>query len=249
MTNEAVAPESPGEQAGAAAATDPSPQPVAQKRTWTMPKPQLDKERVDRFGRTAADALTKTASAVVRVIGGLARYVAAVVTQSWRAFDAIPRALKMMFVACVLMLAGIAGTISLAGTAGLVCAVLVVPIAAITLGALGHRWMAEPGAAATPDTALEAPSSDPSDLSRSVLYVDKKLAVALNALGSDRHQQAVIALFQAKTAVELALGTELEEDAADNAPVQVDAYRLRPRIQPGSASKSTIPESNSLAAS
>lgn len=211
-----------------------------------MPKPQLDKQQVDRFGRAAADVVVKTASAVARAIAGLARYVATVAMQTWRAFNAIPPALKMMFVAGVLMLAGIVGTIALAGTASVICAVLVVPVASITLGALGHRAMAKPGAAAAPGPAVEVP---PSDLSRSVLYVDKKLTLALNALGSDRHQQAVIALFQAKTAVELALGTEQDEDETDNAPVQVDAYRLRPRIQPGPASKSAISESNSLAAS
>ena len=66
-------------------------------------------------------------------------------------------------------------------------------------------------------------------------YVDRKLTLALNSLGSERHQQAVIALFQAKTAVELALGTEQDDSEREAEPVHVDAYRLRPRIQAGSA--------------
>ncbi len=212
-----------------------------------MPKPPIDRQQVDRIGRAAGTAVVRTATMVARTVTAVARYAAQALTQIWRAFDAVPPALKVMFVAGVVMLAGIVGTLALTGPASLLCAVLVVPVASVTLGALGYRWMAEPGAAAeNRATTVGAPATD---LSRSVLYVDKKLTLALNALGSDRHQQAVIALFQAKTAVDLALGNEQDEDDTDDAPVHVDAYRLRPRIQPGPGSKSAIAESNSLAAS
>lgn len=135
---------------------------------------------------------------------------------------------------------GIVGSIAATGTLALICSVVVVPVCSIALGALGYRWFGK---------APAQPAPAGSDLSRSVVYVDKKLTLALNSLGSERHQQALIALFQAKTAIELALGTEQDDADRDNAPVQVDAYRLRPRIQDGSSAKAAMPESNSLAAS
>jgi hypothetical protein len=57
----------------------------------------------------------------------------------------------------------------------------------------------------------------------------------------------VIALFQAKTAVELTLGTEQDTAGHIDEPVPLEDYGLRPRIQAGTGS--TLSESNSLAAS
>lgn len=199
------------------------------------------------MGRSVADAVGKSAAALATAIATLARHTGRIAVQIGRAFCAIPAALQLMVAVAVVLLAGIAGTIALAGTAGVFCAVVLVPVAAITLGALGQRWFTQPSAAATPDAGT--PTAAPSDLARSMFYVDKKLTLALNALGTDRHQQAVIALFQARTAVDLTLGTEQDDDEPENPPVRVDAYRLRPRIQAGTASTSAIAESNSLAAS
>lgn len=58
----------------------------------------------------------------------------------------------------------------------------------------------------------------------------------------------MIALFQAKTAVELTLGTEQDEASHIDALLAVDGHDTRPRIRAGSAPKS-LRESNSLAAS
>ena len=201
-------------------------QPAAQQRTWSTPKSPVSRAQVEEFGRTAAKATAQAASAVAKALAGIARFAARIVVQIWRAIEAVPAALQLLAGVALLMLLGIVGSIAAAGTLGLICSVVVVPACSIALGALGHRWFTKNPVA---QTATE------SDLSRSVLYVDKKLTLALNSLGSDRHQQAVIALFQAKTAVELALGTEQHETDRDDAPVQVDAYRLRPRIQTGSA--------------
>jgi hypothetical protein len=59
----------------------------------------------------------------------------------------------------------------------------------------------------------------------------------------------VIALFQAKTAVELALGTD--QDSASDVATLVPAgdHYMRPRIRAGSTSKLPLQEGNSLAAS
>lgn len=161
----------------------------------------------------------------------------------------IPPALQLLFAFGVLTLLAVAGAMTASGTLGLVCTVVLVPILSITVGALGHRWFARADAElrAQPGVTHRA-HREPAELERAMVYADRKLSSALNSLGSDRHQHAVIALFQAKTAVELALGTENQDDRPD-APIPVDAYRLRPRIQAGSLMKAAAPESDSLAAS
>ena len=230
----------PGAPAAAEAAAPAPGQPAAQQRAWSVPKAPVSRKQVDDFGRTVAKGTAAAASVVGKAVAGIARFSAHLFAQIWRAIEAVPAALQVLAVFAVLMLLGVVGSIAAAGTLGLVCSVVVVPVCSITLGALGHRWFSRSPA---------EPAVTESDLSRSVVYVDRKLTLALNSLGSERHQQAVIALFQAKTAVELALGTERDDADRDNAPVQVDAYRLRPRIQAGSASKVAMSESNSLAAS
>lgn len=212
----------------------------AQPRAWSMPKSPVTRKHVDDVGRFAV----KVVAGLARAVAGLARYGARVVGQLWRAIDDVPPALQLLFACGVLMLLGIVGSIALTGTPGVMCSVVVVPVCSIAVGALGHRWYGRPGGERTD---VRGQAADASDLQRSVVYVDKKLTLALNSFGSERHQQAVIALFQAKTAVELALGTE--QDTADHIdePVSVDDYGLRPRIQDGS--RSALPESNSLAAS
>ena len=215
-------------------------QPAAQQRAWSMPKAPVSRKQVDVFGRAAAKATVKAISAGAQAIAAIARFAVRVVAQIWRAIEAVPADLRLLCVLAVLILLGIVGSVTATGTFGLICTAVVVPVCSIALGALGHRWVSR--------DSVE-PVAAESDLSRSIVYVDKKLTLALNSMGSERHQQAVIALFQAKTAVELALGTEGDEADRDNAPVQVDAYRLRPRIQSGSGSKTAMSESNSLAAS
>lgn len=225
----------------AAEAAGPAPErPAAQQRAWSMPKAPVNRRQVDEFGRAAAKASVRTASALAKAVAGLARYAARGVAQIWRAIESVPATLRLLGVLAVLMLLGIVGSIAAAGTLAMICSVVVVPVCAIALGALGHRWF---------NRSPVAPAAVESDLSRSVVYVDRKLTLALNSLGSERHQQAVIALFQAKTAVELALGTEQDDADRDDAPVPVDAYRLRPRIQAGHGAKTAMSESNSLAAS
>ncbi len=205
-----------------------------------MPKSPITQAQADKLGRAALDTVRSTAGAIADV----ARYGARVLTQCWRAIDALPAALKLLFVAGPLMLIGLAGSIALDNSVGLICTVVIVPMCSMALGALGYRWYLGVGGHRDADTAQPAPS----DLQRSVEYVDKKLAVALNSFGTERHQQAVIALVQAKTAVELTLGSE-SEDASYGVPL-VDGDQIpRPRIRLGSSSKSLLQESNSLAAS
>jgi hypothetical protein len=217
----------------------------AAKRAWSMPKPPLSRTQADEIGRAGL----KAAAATSRVIAEVARYGARMIHRTWRAIEAVPPMLKLFLVAGIAMLLGVVGSITLHSSLGLVCTVVVVPVSSIILGALGHRWYSGPGdqRAEQSDGAAVEPTA--SDLQRSVQYVDKKLAVALTAFGTERHQQAVIALFQAKTAVELALGTEQDSPNFVDMPLPVEDHTLRPRIRVGTASTTQLREGTSLAAS
>lgn len=239
-----------GQTATPAAAESAAPEPSPTRpRAWAMPGAPVSRQQVEAFGRTVAMALVKAASAIAKAVAAIARCTAHIVARISRAAAAVPAALQVLTVMALLMLLGIVGSIAATGTLALICAIVVVPLCSIALGALGQRWLSRNTGDQAPQAQRRSAEALTSDLSRSVGYVDKKLTLALNSLGSDRHQQAVIALFQAKTAVELALGTDLDDPDRVEAPVQVDAYRLRPRIQAGPTSKSAMPESSSLAAS
>lgn len=208
-----------------------------------MPKSPVNRAQADKLGRVAIDAV----SGIAKAVAAVARFGARGVAQSWRAIEAVPSALKLFLVAGILLLLGLVGAIALDNAFGLICTVVVIPVCSLTLGALGHRWYS--GLGRTADATVITAEPATSELKRSVEYVDTKLSVALNTFGTERHQQAVIALFQAKTAVELTLGTEQNTTSYGDVPLRADDQHLRPRIRVGAASKSLLRESNSLAAS
>jgi len=210
-----------------------------------MPKPPLSRTQADEMGRVGL----KAAAGISRVIVDVARHGARAVGRTWRAIEAVPSMLKLFLVAGVVMLLGVVGSIALHSSLGLICTVVVIPVCSIILGALGHRWYSGLGHQRTEQSDSAAVEPTASDLQRSVQYVDKKLAVALTTFGTERHQQAVIALFQAKTAVELALGTEQDSASHVDVPLPAEDHTLRPRIRVGSASTTQLRESSSLAAS
>ncbi len=211
-----------------------------------MPKSPVTREHADKLGRLAVGAVTST----VRFIADVGRFVARVLTQAWRAIEVVPTALKVFVVAGLSLLLRLAGAIALDSSLGLLCTARGGP------GVLDHpRRARAPLVQRTrrrsPVSGTDNGTAEPttSDLQRSVEYVDNKLAVALKSFGTERHQQAVIALFQAKTAVELTLGTEQDTTSYGTFTLPVDDQDLRPRIRVGSSSKSLMRESNSLAAS
>jgi len=206
-----------------------------------MPKSPITRKQVDDAGRLALKAVAD----IAHFIAAASRHGVRAVTQAWRVIEAVPAAVQLLGVAGIGMLVGVVGAITLHTTLGLICTVVVIPVCAGILGALGHRWYLGLGIDATRHTPSAEPTT--SDLQRSVQYVDKKLAVALSSFGTDHHQQAVIALVQAKTAVELTLGTEQDPTSHVDLSLRPDDYALRPRIRAGSTS--ALPESNSLAAS
>ena len=207
-----------------------------------MPTSPLTRQHADEVGRVALRVGKSGASFIV----GVARYTAGVVRHLVRAVEAVPSAVRVLTLTGVIMLLGIVGAIALQNPLGLACVVVVVPVSSVVLGALGHRWFSGQGIAGTRAPAAGIPETE---LQRSVQYVDKKLTFALNAFGAERHQHAMIALFQAKTAVELTLGTEQDEASHIDALLSIDDHNARPRIRAGSAAKSLLRENNSLAAS
>lgn len=222
-----------------------APTPPAVKRTWSAPKAPLTRKQADEIGRIAR----KAAISITHSVASAGRYGARIVRQLWCAIEAVPPTLQLFSVAGIVMLLGLVGSIALHNSLGLICTIVVIPVCSITLGALGHRWYSGLGNQRTQQTDSGATEPPTSDLQRSVEYVDKKLAVALTSFGTERHQQALIALFQAKTAVELTLGTEQDSTSYVDVSLPADHHTLRPRIRVGSVAKSQLRESNSLAAS
>ncbi len=216
--------------------------PSTQQRVWTMPKSPVTRQHADEAGRIARNAVT----AIIAFLADIARYVARSVRQLSVAIEAVPPAVRIVTAVGVTMLLGIVGAIAMQNSLGLACIVVVIPVCSFALGALAHRWYG--GLGIQPAPRSEGRVASVPDLQRSIEYVDKKLALALNAFGAERQQHAMIALFQAKTAVELTLGTEQDTASPLDALPAVGDHDARPRIRVGSASTS-LRENSSLAAS
>lgn len=222
-----------------------APAPSTKQRVWTMPKSPVTRKHADEVGRIALTVIRSIAG----FVAGAARYGAGVAGQMWRGIEAVPPAAKLFFVSALLMLLGLVGGLTLDSSLGLMCTVVVVPVCAGILGALGYRWYSGLGVETARRTDSHATEPTQSDLQRSVQYVDRKLTLALTSFGTEHHQQAVIALFQAKTAVELTLGTEQDLASYGDIALRADDYGLRPRIRAGSGTTPAPREGNSLAAS
>lgn len=203
---------------------------TAEKRTWSMPKVTLSREHTDAIARAAA----KFGAGVATFLRRAGAICLSVATFGWRLIRQVPPALQLLGALGLCALLSIAGSVALDNALGKTCAVVFVPGFALALGVVAHHWYLSLDV----DKSTTATDAQPTlDLHRSVEYVDSKLAFALNALGTDRQQQAVIALIQAKTATELSFGTGQE-------PVRPS---LRPRIRAGGSSKTPVRESVSVA--
>lgn len=225
-------------------------------RRRSLPKSPITREQADAWGRAVAHAMTTTA----RFLATVARGLAGLLRQFGGAIAAVPTGVRLLFVVGILTLAGVVGSISMDSVMGLVCAVIVVPVGAAIIGALGHRWYlglglerpahsgTESAESAESTEAADTPELNAATAQRSLEYVDRKLALALTSFGTERHQHAVIALFQAKTAIELTLGTEANVNDSDGL-LLAEGPGPRPRIRPGAATQSLMRESASLAAS
>ena len=237
----------PAEASNEPSVAHPAAEPVSADRPtgpkWSMPKSPVTRKHADEAGRIALEAV----GAVARSVAGAARYGARIARKLWRRLEVVPSAVKLFSGAVLLMLLGIVGAIAFDNTLGLMCTVVVVPVCAGILGALGHRWYSGLDTESARRTDARAAEPTDADLQRSAQYVDRKLSLALTSFGTEHHQQAVIALLQAKTAVELTLGTEQDLTSYGDLTLRADDYGLRPQIRAGSGSTSAPREGNSLA--
>ena len=239
----------PAEASNEPSVAHPAAEPVSADRPtgpkWSMPKSPVTRKHADEAGRIALEV----AGAVARWVAGVARYGTRIARMLWCRLEVVPSAVKLFYGAVLLTLLGIVGAVAYDNALGVMCTVVVVPVCAGILGAFGHRWYSalDEGSARRTDPRAAEPTE--TDLQRSVRYVEKKLSLALTSFGTEHHQQAVIALLQAKTAVELTLGTEQDLTSYADIALRADDYGLRPRIRAGSGSTSAPREGNSLAAS
>jgi hypothetical protein len=203
-----------------------------QPRMWSMPTLEATRKHTDEFGRIAIKVGASVA-AFARRVGTVCGRMA---TFGWQLLREVPPALQLLGALGLLTVLSIVGSVTLDSAFGRTCAVVFVPVFALAFGVIAHRSYGSTGGDRGPrkDVQKNVPSSTnpTADLARSIEYVDSKLAFALNALGTDRQQQAAIALIQAKTATELSFGTV--HDSVEPG--------LRPRIKDGGASKTFAPE-------
>ncbi|MBN3457465.1 hypothetical protein MMAG44476_08511 [Mycolicibacterium mageritense DSM 44476 = CIP 104973] len=230
----AAQPEPPVEQPPESAQPD-------QQDALSMPKPSLGRRKADDIGRASFKAI----SGIARFMASAARYGAVAATKAWRGLETVPTAGKLFSSAILAFLLGIFGAVALDSVLGLLCTVVVVPASAGVLGALGCRWYGRLSVETAPRTYAHQAERTDSELQRSVQYVDRKLTLAITSLGTEHHHQAVIALFQAKTAAELTLGTEQDLASYGDISLRPEDYGLRPKIRSGASSAAR--ESTSLA--
>ena len=199
-----------------------------ERRQESPPKPARPRrDYAADFGRFA----TTVGSAMARLGAGVARFGAAFIaactrifTAGWHIVAEIPPALRVLGALALSVVLSVFGSVTFDSALGTMFAVVLVPCFSLALGVVAHKWYAGLSRDGGPGEAADHVARPTAQLERSVEFVDTKLAFALNSFGTERHQQAVIALIQAKTATELARSA---------APVAVPS--ARPRIRDGGA--------------
>lgn len=207
--------------------------PPARQRMWSMPTVEATRKRTDEWGRIAirfgaifGTIVVKFARSVAKVCGGIAAFGGQVIRE-------VPPALQLLGALGLCAILSIAGSLALDNALGKSCAVVFVPGFALAFGVVANRWYSGLGDDRRRRNGIQNAGHSTSDLERSVEYVDAKLAFALTEFGAERHQQAMVALIQAKTASELSFATA--QESAGHGP--------RPRIRDGGAPKTTRRES------
>ncbi|WP_159230423.1 hypothetical protein [Mycolicibacterium vanbaalenii] len=193
---------------------EPTPKPARPPRDYAA--------EFGRFATTAGSAMSRFGVRVARFGAAFVKAFARLVTFGWRIVAEIPPALRLFGALALSVVLSVFGSVTFDGALGTMFAVVLVPCFSLALGVVAHKWYAVPGEEAVPGEDAHHVARPTGELERSVEFVDTKLAFALNSFGTERHQQAVIALIQAKTATELARST---------APVAVPS--ARPRIRDG----------------
>jgi len=126
-----------------------------------------------------------------------------------RAGDTVAAASPMtvaQFVLGFLLTVSIIGAVSFDDTLGVAATILFVPVLAAAMGALGMRSFDARRRDRAEREQAQNQEHATANLERTLDYIDAKLTSALDRFGTDRHNDAIVAMFQAKAATELCLG-------------------------------------------
>ncbi len=171
---------------------------------------------------TWGPALRRHAAAAQSTLTALARRTGAAIA------GASPTTLTLAALGSLLVLS-IIGSLAFQDALGITSAVLLVPILSAAIGAVAVR--AVDGARIKP-----AAGEDARTVERTLHYVDAKLSTAIGQFGTERHNDAVIALFQAKAVTELCLGSEQSEPLVADVPKPTQLRRAEHSDRPAGLS-------------
>ncbi len=109
----------------------------------------------------------------------------------------MPPALRLLGALALAAFLSVAGSLSLDDAFGATCAIAFVPGFSRAFGVVAHRWYTGLGEERGLRKDVKNATTTALDLPRSVEHVDGKLAFALSAFGTERHQAPAPGLQQA----------------------------------------------------
>ena len=243
-TTEAVTADAPTAQLKAD--TEHEPEPKAADEAPAAPTPSATSAQTTRAALAAATAqATRTAlaaSATLAASIASAAPKAAPVAKRWLTHLREFRPSPMMTLA---ILGGLAGLSVVGGLAfpnsviGQACAIVLVPGLCIAVGIAASRWYSKHAPDHHSVTAIRTPDYPTPQLDRSVRFVDDRLSAAQVHLQNGHTLGVLIEIVRAKTATELAMGTEQQPSypempgsaSSEQAPRAFDDDdQMRPRI-------------------
>ncbi|ORA73066.1 hypothetical protein [Mycolicibacterium insubricum] len=183
---DAPQPASPGA-GGTGAPPHPTSSPAAKHPRFRAPRPE--------FGKALARGASAASSKLTPLVA--------------RAGDTVAAASPMtvaQFVLGFLLIVSIIGAVSFDDTLGIAATILFVPVLAAAMGALGMRSFDARRRDRAEREQAQNQEHATANLERTLDYIDAKLTSALDRFGTDRHNDAIVAMFQAKAATELCLG-------------------------------------------
>ncbi len=150
-----------------------------------------------QWRRTLARQATTVSAKLTPVIRGAGDRVAA----------ASPTTLLLALL-CVLLASSIVAGLAFDGSLGVAATVLFIPTLSAAFGAITLRCLDERRKSQAQREVGREEARALHQAERTLDYIDTKLMVALTQFGTERHNDAVIGMFQAKAATELYLGTD-----------------------------------------
>lgn len=202
-------------------------------RAWSMPKARPTRKQADQVGRIAVTFLAR----LVECVRSVTKACWSIVTSGYRIIGELPPQVRLLGVLGLSALLSVVGSVILDDALGTACAIALVPAFSLGFGVVAHRRYGGVGEERGPGGDVQNVVHSRQDLERSIEYVDGKLAFALNGFGTERHQQAMIALIQAKTATELSLGDAQRCGAQPRPRIRDGGTATTARLESGSAAR------------